>query len=184
MRTDSVCHFLALCAAAFTLCSCEVARQASFQEAEFAWTRGKGTGAVAGQALIEMRDKSVNVGSHAYIVLYPVNAYTTEYIRREYQHGAHLAPADPRMERYLCDETADANGNFSMRELAPGEYYVATVVHWVNHYWSPDNDNNLQKVSTHHAQYIWARVTIRNGQTTRVTDWNQGADRNLDDIIH
>ena len=159
MKTRSIRHVLALGAAAFSLCACEVARQVPFHESEFAWTRGQGTGAVAGQAFIEMRDKSVNVGSRAYIVLYPVNAYTTEYITREYQHGAHLAPADPRMERYLCDETVDGNGNFSMRELAPGEYYVATVVNWVNRYWSPDADNNLQKVSTHHAQYIWARVT-------------------------
>ena len=80
MRAHSVGHVLALCAAALLLGSCEVARQAPFHEAEFAWTRGKGTGAVAGKAFIEMRDKSVNVGSRAHIVLYPVNDYTTESV--------------------------------------------------------------------------------------------------------
>jgi hypothetical protein len=183
-RAVLIVSLLPLFAVALSLSSCEVARQTAFNEAEFKWTRGKGTGAVEGQAYIEMRDKSVNVGTRSYIVLFPVNAYTTEFMTRQYAHGEHLALADDRMARYLCDETADENGNFSMRNLAPGDYYVGTMVHWKNHYWSNDSNNNLEKITTHHAQYIYARVTVRNGHTTRVTDWNQGADRNLDDIIH
>ena len=179
MRASSACYLVFLFVMAPLLSSGEVARQVPFHEAEFKWTRGKGTGAVAGQAYIEMRDNSMKRGRRSYIVLFPVNAYTTEFIMRQYVHGEHLALADPRMARYLSDETADDQGNFSMRDLAPGDYYVGTMVNWEHHYWSTDSNNILQKVTVHHAQYIYARVTVRNGQTTRVTDWSQGADRIL-----
>jgi len=184
MKLDCGWSLILLAGVGLMSSSCEEARQTPFNEADYQWARGAGSGAVRGKAFIEMKDNSVNVASDTDIVLIPANAYTTEFMTRQAQHGAHLAPADPRAEKYARHTTADGNGNFSFRNLPPGNYYVGTMVNWINRYWSPDSDNNLQKVSTHHAQYIWASVSVRNGQTMAVTDWNQGADRNLDDIIH
>ena len=184
MKTPQLHHLIPLLAAALMLCSCEVPFKTPFNEADFKWTRGKGTGAVDGQLYIEMKDKSVNFGRKAYVVLFPVNSYTTEYITRRYQNGEHMAMGDPRMAKYLCDEYADSEGRFSMRGLAPGEYYVGAMVDWVNEFWDTEADGTSYKNRNSHSQFIWARVSIKNGYTTTVTNWNQGSDINWDDIFH
>jgi hypothetical protein len=175
MKRASVLGFLLLMAAVLPLVSCAegpvVQRRVPFNEAEFKWTRGKGTGAVDGQAFIELKDKSVWYGRHSLIMLFPVNAYTTEFITRRYDNGENLAMADDRMAQYLCDEHADGEGAFSMRDLAPGEYYVGATVDFHYYYYNDDGT----KAWVYKYQYIHARVTVGNGQTTHVTNWSQGA---------
>ena len=166
------------------LCACESARQVPFNEADFKWARAGGSGVVTGRAYIEMKDKSVNTGSGSHVKLLPVNDYTTEMITRKYVHGVQLAPADPRMQPYVRKVTADDNGNFRFTNVTPGDYYVATRVHWVNTYQAADSSNEIQDYSDNHAQFIYARITVRNGQAVQVTDWNQVADWNLDTARH
>jgi hypothetical protein len=184
MKTSKLHHLFALVSVALTLCSCEVPFKTPFNEAEFKWTRGKGTGAVDGQLYIEMKDKSVNFGRKAYVVLFPVNSYTTEYITRRYQNGEHMALGDPRMAKYLSDEYADSEGRFSMRGLAPGEYYVGAMVDWVDEFWDTDADGNSYKSRSDHSQFIWSPTTIRNGYTIHVSSWNQGSDVNWNGLFH
>jgi hypothetical protein len=176
-------HF-SLLVTTFVFSSCAATRQVPFNEAAFKWERAGGSGVVTGRAYIEMRDKSTNVGSNSHIKLLPVNDYTTEYITRKYVHGVQLAPADPQMQPYVRKTTADGDGNFTFTGVTPGEYYVAGRVHWVDENWAADNDNNLQKYDSNHAQFIYSRITVKNGQTVQVTDWNQAADWNLDTVLH
>jgi len=174
----------ALAATILPLTSCVVAQKQPFNEADFAWTTRAGTGGIDGHAYIEMKDKTINVGSHATITLLPDNAYTREIITRKYQHGDNLAPADPRLKNYVTRVKADDDGNFVIRGLAPGNYFIASRVRWINHSWFPDNDNNLQADDSTHAQFIYSPLEVRNGYTTHVMDWNQGADWNLDTVLH
>ncbi len=125
-----------------------------------------------------MKDNSVNLGRKAYVALFPVNAYTTEYIDRRYKKGVNMAMGDPRMAQYLTTEYADNEGRFSMGNLAPGEYYVGALVDWVNTYDYIDSWNNTQTQHDDHSQFVWTQVTVKNGQTTHVSNWNQGSDIN------
>jgi hypothetical protein len=185
MQIQSVIRLTAtLALSALVLCACESARQVPFNEADFKWARAGGSGVVTGRAYIEMKDKSINTGSGSHVKLLPVNTYTTEIITRKYVHGVQLAPADPRIQAYVKKVTADNNGNFSFTGVTPGDYYVATRVHWVNSYYAADAWNQEQTYSDNHAQFIYARITVRNGQTVQVTDWNQVADWNLDTVLH
>ncbi len=148
-----------------------VTRRVPFNESEFKWTRGHGTGAVDGHAFIELKDGTVWYGRRTLIMLFPVNAYTTEFMERRYGKGENLATADDRMSQYLRDETADSEGRFSMRDLAPGEYYVGATVDFHYYYYNDDGT----KAWVYKYQYIHARVTVRNGQTAHVASWSQGA---------
>ena len=184
MKRRSFHHLTCLAFAACALSSCVVTQKVPFNEADFQRSHGAGSGVVTGHAYIEMKDKSINVGSQSEVILYPVNPYTTEIITREYVHGENLAPPDSRISRYISTTSADDNGNFVFTGVAPGDYYVASRVHWVNHYWYPDNDGNLQDSADNHAQFIYSQIHVSNGQTIRVTDWNQNADWNLETVLH
>jgi hypothetical protein len=96
MKLDCGWSLILIAGAGLMSSSCEVARQTPFNEADYQWARGAGSGSVRGKAFIEMKDNSVNVASDTDIALIPANAYTAEFITRQAQHGAHLAPADHR----------------------------------------------------------------------------------------
>jgi len=175
--------------AALALSSCEVARQVPFNEAVFKRTSGTGSGTVTGQLTAGLtsvgwtgRHDSTLVGSNEDIALLPVNAYTDESIQRKYIKGENLADGDPRYAQYLRIGQTDDHGYFTFRKIPPGDYYVGSEVHWTTYYWFPDQDNNLQKWAVWHTTMVYARVSVRNGQTSPVTEWHYGKEKKVENL--
>jgi hypothetical protein len=147
----------------------EVPRLVTFKEADFARTGGTGSGTVAGQAFTVLTDKSVRYGKDVWLLLLPVNAYTTESIQRKYIAGENLADGPPRYQKYLRSAQADDQGNFAFRHVPPGDYYVGTTIDCSYWYWNADGT----KATVNRDQYIYATVSVQNGQTVTVTEWSQ-----------
>jgi hypothetical protein len=165
---------------ALSFVSCEgppVPHQVTYRDADFAAARGTGSGAVVGQAFATMEDNSVRYLENSSIDLQPVNAYTTEIIERRFARGENLMPSDPRYLRQGRSAPTDATGHFEFHGLPSGEYYVGSSVDWKNWYWNTDGEGVMYKVWVQYAQPVYARVSVKNGQTVRVTDWSYGKER-------
>lgn len=185
MKSSFSLHWSSLlAAAAISLCSCEVALQTPLNEADFKSTAGTGSGTVTGQAFtVTTSDnwrgllggkKERNFAESVGISLFPVNAYTTELVQKKYVEGARLAPGDPRFSRYIRTVQTDEQGNFRFTGVPSGDYYVGCAVGWDHYFESNDDDGTPQRTMTRYAVPIHARVSVRNGQASRVTQWQQG----------
>jgi len=151
---------------------CTESRQTPFNEAEFSGTTGPGTGVVTGRAYVLFEDGNAPIKGDT-VLLAPVTNYTTEAIQREYVKGQKLEPADPRLTKYVRAANTDADGNFVIRDITPGEYYVAGELDWTSSQLDTD-DNGIQTLMyTDHSQRIFARVSVRNNQTVQILEWNQ-----------
>jgi hypothetical protein len=166
----------AILTAALFFSSCAaplVQRQAPFSEADFARTSGTGSGSVTGQVFVTMTNHTTKIGSNADLVLLPVNAYTAESIQRKYINGENLVDGDPRYYKYVRATHADEQGSFAFRHLPPGDYFVGTNVVWSHWIWNTDGEGVMYKITISYRTRIFARVSVRDGQTVQVTDWSQ-----------
>ncbi len=158
---------------ASALCSCAATRQVQFNEADFAATAGRGAGVVSGRAYALLDGGRTIAANGEVIVLAPVNAYTTENIQRRFQRGENLRSADQRIDKYLRSAVSDGQGNFVIRGVPSGDYYVEAKVGWTTQHEETDNDGIEEMMNVDHDKLIYARVSIKNGQSARVTSWNQ-----------
>jgi hypothetical protein len=177
-------HFTPFCVpllgAVLLLAACEgppVPHQVAYHEADFTSARGTGSGSIMGQAFVTMKDNSVQYMENSSLDLQPVNAYTTEIIERRFVQGENLMPSDPRYIRQGRSAPTDAMGHFEFHGLPPGEYYMGNSVDWKDWQWNTDGEGVMYKVWIQYAAPIYAKVSVRNGQTVRVTDWNYGKER-------
>ena len=104
----------------------EVPRREPFREADFAWAGHSGNGTVEGRAFTELKNGEVWYSNNQVVTFFPVNAYTTEGMRRLYENGENIGYADDRAGPYLREIRTDSQGYFSLHGLPPGEYYVGT----------------------------------------------------------
>ncbi|MDR3405579.1 MAG: hypothetical protein P4L99_23995 [Chthoniobacter sp.] len=166
----------AFLAAAFLLGSCAAApRRVAFQEADFAGAGRTGSGTVTGNAFIVTWDGRTLPGGFNEVVLYPVNAYTTEEMKRQYEHGENLESRDARSAQYVRTGQTDGLGDFAFRHVPPGNYYVGSGGNWSNWYWNDDGT----KATVDHLQRIYAQISVKDGQTVNVTHWIQGKSKTL-----
>jgi hypothetical protein len=162
-------------ALAYSSCAAPIVqRQAAFNEANFASTRGIGAASVVGQAFTVLQSNSVRYGRNVLVDLAAVTPYTTEIVERKLQHGQNLAPGDPRFDQFRRSAQADDHGNFEFHHLPPAEYYVTTAIDCSYSYWHSDSEGVVWKIKVNRFQYIYTRVSVKNGQTVRVTTWSQG----------
>lgn len=130
---------------------------------------GSGSGAVAGQAihLKEAKDPSLVFQPGTPVSIVPVNEYTSEIVHLSYdQAGNILSPADPRYAGYVRTTRTDGQGRFTFRNLPPGDYYVMATV-TIYQTWDNANGEFYGQVTP-----MYVRVSVRNGQTVQVADWN------------
>ncbi len=80
-----------------------------------------------------------------------------------------LTPGDPRFDKYRRTVPTDGDGYFQFHHLPAGDYYVGTSATWSRWFWSDD-----QKVTMIDTVPLYARVTVRDGQTAKVSDWHYG----------
>lgn len=152
---------------------CAVSREVPFNPADFARSAAPGSGKVTGQVYAILRNGRSLTADGEPVVVAPVNAYTTENIQRRYIGGEHLRSADSRIDQYLHTGTTDRDGNFTVRGIPPGEYYVESEVTWTTSRLETDNDGIESNMHVDHEKLVFSRITIRNGQVVRVTAWNQ-----------
>ncbi len=153
-------------------CASPQPHKVAFDEKAFTETARSGSGTVTGRAYCTYRGDEYPANQE-YVDLLPVNAYTTESIQRGFLRGQKLQP-DPRLEKYRRSATSDSNGNFTIRHVPPGQYYLGTVAAWEHHYESENADNTgTDKMVAEHKRPIFAKVSVHNGETVRVNRWNQ-----------
>ncbi len=164
---------LFILAAILSLCSCDgplVQQQQPFIESDFAKFGNTGSGAVAGRAYVIMESGTVRFPIQSEVYAVPVNAYSTEIITRNYQAGENLAPPDPRYHRYTHTVLTDDLGNFEIRHLLPGDYYVGTTICWTST--STNAEDGTDSIIDHSIP-IYQRVSVH-GQTVVIAHWNFG----------
>jgi hypothetical protein len=177
MKKHPAFQFVLIFAAIVAVFSCADAaqRRVAFNEANFARTRGAGSGLVVGRAFTILRDGTTKFAQNVEVDLVPINPYTTEIMKRRFDGGEDLGPADPRYFKYVRSAQTDDRGNFVIHHIPPGNYYVGTEVSWRSDwFWNTDNFGISTKSTVERSQHIYAQVSIKNGQTVRIIGWNQG----------
>jgi hypothetical protein len=174
--TRPALHLIAILAAALSLSACAPQpRNVAFNEASFTHYAGSGTGTITGTAFTILRDQSTfTANEKAHVRLMPDNEYTREIATRVYDHGEKLLPADPRFQKYVRKISADSDGHFVFNHVVPGHYFVSCHLWWTYPSTSTDSDGNITDTEAQEDQWVYAHVSIKNGQTIEVTGWAQG----------
>lgn len=108
-----------------------------FSAEEAAFIRKEGTGVIVGHAFrTRLRGQVVNAAGEV-VRLVPATAYARERFRdlygtRKFLPGLTYAQimADARYVEYTRTAKTESNGRFAFDKVAPGSYFVTTVVRW------------------------------------------------------
>jgi hypothetical protein len=166
----SFASVLGLC----TILSCAgtASHQVPFDESAFKGSGGSSSATVTGRAYAVYRGNEYPANEEA-VELLPVNAYTTEIVQGSLLTGRGMQ-SDPRLAKYRRSAASDSNGNFAIRHVPAGEYYVISVAEWENHYEAENGDDTgTDKVTAEYKKPIFAMIRVRIGETVRVSQWNQ-----------
>ena len=156
-----------------TLSGCVVGRQTPFNPADFSSTLRPGSGVVTGQVSVDSEYHGMIHPHFQPIVLVPVNSYTTENVQRRFINGENLHSADPRIDQYSRTVDTDGGGNFTFRGVPSGEYYLEGEIPWITTYVSTDDQGISERLYVSHFKYYFARIVVKDGQTTRTTQFDQ-----------
>ena len=159
--------------AGFAFGGCAVSRQVPFNPADFSVMSHKGTAVVGGQVSVDTQDHGTIHPHFQQINLVPVNAYTTENVQRRFLKGERLHSADPRIVNYERSVDTDNDGNFTFRGIPAGDYYLQGEIQWLNTYISTDDQGIDTRLYVSYFKYYFARVTVKDGQVERVTQFDQ-----------
>jgi hypothetical protein len=107
------------------------------------------------------------------VKLMPDNAYTEEIEKVTFRQPYRLPPPDPGFAKYVREVKTDGTGNFVFSQLPPGNYYVTCRFAWPYHstHLSASDDTYVETDDTAE-QTLYAKVTVRHGQTVRVGTWD------------
>jgi hypothetical protein len=154
------------------LIGCTETRQTQFNEADFIAASARGSGAVTGQVYLMLGNQKITADQEV-VVLAPVNAYTTENVRRRFLGGENLSSADNRIDKYLHSAQTDADGRFSITGVPAGDYYLESEITWTTQNLETDQDQNSYWMYRDHQKLVFTRLSVKDNQTIRVADWNQ-----------
>jgi hypothetical protein len=153
-------------------CAARASHQVAFDESAFKGSDGSGSATVAGRAYAVYGGNNYPANEEA-VELLPVNAYTTEIVQGSLLTG-HPMQSDPRLAKYRRSAASDSNGNFAIRHVPAGEYYVISFAAWKHHYEMENaDDTGTDKVTAEYKKPIFTRISVRIGETVRVSQWNQ-----------
>ena len=152
-------------------CTETVSHQIAFDEAAFKGSERTGNATVTGRAYGIYRGNEHIAGDET-VQLLPVNAYTTETVQGLLS-GRQMQP-DPRLTKYSRSASSDSNGNFVIHHVPAGEYYVISFAEWHHQYEAENGDDTgTDKVTADYKKPIFAKASVRAGETVRVNQWNQ-----------
>jgi hypothetical protein len=104
------------------------ARQAAFNEQEYAQYAYAGTGTISGQVMVRAEGGQTRPAEGSQVSLNPVTSYSTEWWNRTVVGGLNLRSADDREQKYLRTALTDAQGRFVFSDLPRGEYFVVAAL--------------------------------------------------------
>jgi len=142
----------------------EVTVPVAFNPDAAAYIHTRGNGRVDGQAFMRQAGGDVVTAAGEEVVLRPWTPYHAARIAALFPSGKtnnilalrQVANDDPRVTEFQRRTIADAEGRFSFDGVAPGEYYVSTVVRWI----APGPYGGTPQGGA-----IYERVTISGGST-------------------
>jgi hypothetical protein len=167
--------FLLLGVAAMMSGGCAVSRQTAFNPADFSGALRKGSGTVTGRVSVDTQNHGPIQPRYQPIILVPVNAYTTENVQRRFINGENLQVADKRLLQYERTTQTDADGRFTFRGVPAGDYYIEGELPWLISYMSTDDQGISERLYVSYFKYYFARVTVKEGQTVQVTQFDSRA---------
>lgn len=137
-----------------------------FNPDEVAYINRSGAAEIEGQAFFRQRGGGVVTCAGEEVLLIPAGEYATQRMSQIYgnvqggsisaMQGASQENADPRYLSMVRKSVCDAEGDFEFKNVANGDYYVATKVLWtVGDSFIPEGGALTQ------------RVSIRGGRSTR-----------------
>ena len=130
----------------------------AFPESEYLRYVGTGTNSVTGQAFLKTRGGDVKTAAGNDVYLQPV----TSYSNWSYDHRFEtVAPADPRIHKYLRKTVADASGRFTFKNVPDGHYYITTAVTW-------QAPTGYRFALETQGGVIWKAVSVKDGETADV----------------
>jgi hypothetical protein len=156
------------------LTGCTESRQTRFNEADFITAAARGSGVVTGQVYLMLDNQKLTADREG-VALAPVNAYTTENIRRRYLGGENLQSADNRIDKYVHGTTTDADGRFSITGIPPGDYYLESEITWTTQNLETDEDQRHYYMYRDHQKLVFVQLSVKDNQTNRVSEWNQNS---------
>jgi len=101
-----------------------------FPGGEYDSLRESGTAVIRGQAFLKTRGGDVKTAAGEEVVLNPVTSYSQQWYQVAYLNGRPLTGPDPRYLRYIRKTIADADGRFTFRNVAGGDYFIVARVVW------------------------------------------------------
>jgi hypothetical protein len=169
----SVRLFLILFASLLT--GCTESRQTQFNEADFIAASARGSGMVTGEVYLMLGNTKLTADREV-VVLAPVNAYTTENVRRRFLGGENLQSADNRIDKYLHYTRTDADGRFSITGVPSGDYYLESEINWTTQFLETNEvDDTKNYMYRDHQKLVFVRLSVKDNQTNRVSVWNQNS---------
>jgi len=107
-----------------------VQRQAVFSQDEYAPYRQPGHAHICGAAFLQSQNGTTKYATGQTIYVKPVTTYSSEWFHHQVLNDRPLAPPEPRAAQYQWTTTAGENGQFCIKGLPEGAYYVATDIPW------------------------------------------------------
>jgi len=140
--------------------------KASFEPNKANYVFSQGTGEISGQAFINTGGK-IRYASNGRVSLVPATPYARERMNAIYGSGnvaskpVRFVGQDAEYRTYARHHTANKNGEFIFRNVAPGDYYITTGIVWRS---AGDSvSGKFQRVA------LKKRVNLSKGQKLSVT---------------
>jgi len=113
-----------------------------------------------GQAFLKTRGGDVKMAAGNGVRLSPVTSYSLERLQVAEQGGS-MEDYDPRLDQYVMDTTADAQGRFEFKNVPPGDYFLSTVVTW-------EAPVGYRGALVRQGGPIVKRITVKNGEEQQI----------------
>jgi hypothetical protein len=101
-----------------------------FPETEFVGIDLSGDKIITGKVFLVDQLEEKQIGSGFEVILEPVSSYSDQWYNIVYTAEKELKKADPRYEKYVKRVTADAEGKYVLKDIAPGKYYLTSPFYW------------------------------------------------------
>jgi hypothetical protein len=101
-----------------------------FPESELTGVQLKGDKTVKGRVFLIDQLEEEQIGAGNEVTLEPVSSYSDQWYEVTCLNNRSLKKVDPRYEKYVKRVTADAEGKYVLKDIAPGKYYLSSPFYW------------------------------------------------------
>ncbi|MBF0247500.1 MAG: hypothetical protein HQL36_05445 [Alphaproteobacteria bacterium] len=131
-----------------------------FSKNQFDWAMKRGTGVIAGQAVMKAQGGVLKYGAKQRVVLVPRNSYTDEIVsasrEKNFFKSYDGVSKHPDYDTYRRVAVADDEGRFRFEDLPAGEWYLGSQIVWYTK--SSDGRTHMN------GGVLWGLITIADGE--------------------